>query len=615
MVHQQVFFKLSRGTKQGDPLSPYLFILVLEILFIQVRNDPSVKGFKIGDIEIKLSAFADDTTFFVKNKESLSRLLNIMRKFGEFSSLHANVEKCEAYWIGRSKCRTDKPVNCKVTSLIGSSIKILGVHYSYNREVAEDKNFSDLTKSMKIVLNIWKQRYLTLGGKIQVFKSLIASKPVYIASMKSVPSYVVDSMQALHKDFIWNGRKPKIKHTTLVSDYTHGGLKDIDINCKLLSLKFSWIVRLLDESNFHPWKVIANEILRPVGGCSIFHINLSLSPETRQELQNLPSYYKDMINLFTKFADIEDLSNEEIMGQGLWDNSHILKQNSPIFDKQLVCKGMNFVSDLVSGEGQGHSWDTISSKFRLKPTEFLKWYGLFNAIPSQWKKKIQDHPPGNCHSMTRVPLSIICKGRKLGLKSVTSKLIYEELLSGIQTTPSAKKYFENKFKSNELDWPRIYQLPRSTSVHSKTRIFQYKVLNNILYLNSRLYRMGLVTSPLCSLCSLSNETTTHLFSECNISLALWKEIQNKVKGVLTLPNLNDHDVHLGFLTEGSGSLHLHNQILLSYKQFLYEHRKIKQGINITEFWKHLKMVYKIELEIAKKNCKLTYHNKKWQNLF
>ena len=100
----------------------------------------------------------------MRNKESINKLLNIMRKFGEFSSLHANVEKCEACWIGRSKCRTDKPVNCKVTSLIRSSITILGVHYSYNREVAEDKNFSELTKGMKTVLNIWRQRYVTLRG-------------------------------------------------------------------------------------------------------------------------------------------------------------------------------------------------------------------------------------------------------------------------------------------------------------------------------------------------------------------------------------------------------------------------------------------------------------------
>ena len=91
---------MSRRTKQGDPLSPYLFILVFEILCIQVRNDPSVKGFKIFDIEIKLSAFADDTTFFVRNKESINRLLNIMRKFGEFSSLHANVENAKLVGLG-----------------------------------------------------------------------------------------------------------------------------------------------------------------------------------------------------------------------------------------------------------------------------------------------------------------------------------------------------------------------------------------------------------------------------------------------------------------------------------------------------------------------------------
>ena len=155
------------------------------------------------------------------------------------------------------------------------------------------------------------------------------------------------------------------------------------------------------------------------------------------------------------------------MGQWSWDNSHILKQNSPILDKQLVGKGMNFVSDVVSGDGRVYSWDNISTKFQLKPIEFLKWYGLINAIPFQWKKKIQDNPLDNCHLMSKIPLSIKCKGKKLGLKSVTSKLIYEELLAGIQTTPSAQKYFKNKFKSNELDWPRIYQLPRSTRVPFK----------------------------------------------------------------------------------------------------------------------------------------------------
>ena len=84
MVCQQAFSQLSRGTKQGDPLCPYLFILVSEILFKFMSEMTSVKGIKTGDIEIKHLHLQMTQHFFVRNKESLNKLLNIMRKFGNF---------------------------------------------------------------------------------------------------------------------------------------------------------------------------------------------------------------------------------------------------------------------------------------------------------------------------------------------------------------------------------------------------------------------------------------------------------------------------------------------------------------------------------------------------
>ena len=80
------YFNLERVARQGDPLSPYLFILALETLFIQVSSDSSIKGFRIKHVEIKLSAYSDDTIFFVndsvfpknsKTNEGISSLLII----------------------------------------------------------------------------------------------------------------------------------------------------------------------------------------------------------------------------------------------------------------------------------------------------------------------------------------------------------------------------------------------------------------------------------------------------------------------------------------------------------------------------------------------------------
>ena len=107
------YFSLEGGTTQGDPLSPYLIILVLEILFIQIRADKTVKGFRFGTVEVKLTAYADDTTFLVRDVQSLKRVLKITHKFENSSSLKANVDKCESCWIGKAKKKASKPVKCR----------------------------------------------------------------------------------------------------------------------------------------------------------------------------------------------------------------------------------------------------------------------------------------------------------------------------------------------------------------------------------------------------------------------------------------------------------------------------------------------------------------------
>ena len=68
------FFEVTRSARQGDPLSSTIFILALEILLIRIRHNPDVKGIKIGDEEIKVSAYADDMTNFLLDQQSIRAL-------------------------------------------------------------------------------------------------------------------------------------------------------------------------------------------------------------------------------------------------------------------------------------------------------------------------------------------------------------------------------------------------------------------------------------------------------------------------------------------------------------------------------------------------------------
>ena len=89
--------------------------------------------------------------------------------FGIFSSHKISVEKCEACWLGKLKGNTDKPIDCKWVLLETKTVKILGTHFSYNKELEEKMNFYNLTMDCRNVLNLWKQRWLSLARKIQSF--------------------------------------------------------------------------------------------------------------------------------------------------------------------------------------------------------------------------------------------------------------------------------------------------------------------------------------------------------------------------------------------------------------------------------------------------------------
>lgn len=96
------YFAVGRGARQGDPLSPLLFILGLEILPCSIQKNDEIQGIQIDNCEVKLVLFANDLTCFLRNRSSYDCLRDCLSKFSECSGLKVNEEKTELFRLGKS---------------------------------------------------------------------------------------------------------------------------------------------------------------------------------------------------------------------------------------------------------------------------------------------------------------------------------------------------------------------------------------------------------------------------------------------------------------------------------------------------------------------------------
>ena len=94
------YFRLERGTRQGEPISGYLFTIVLEVIFALINANTNIGDLQFFTHNFLYSAYADDTTFFLRNEKSVFEHINAFDTFSLFSDLKISKEMCQVVCIG-----------------------------------------------------------------------------------------------------------------------------------------------------------------------------------------------------------------------------------------------------------------------------------------------------------------------------------------------------------------------------------------------------------------------------------------------------------------------------------------------------------------------------------
>ena len=587
------YFNVERGVRQGDPLSPYLFIIALETLSHAIRNDINIEGIKIGKSEEKLGQYADDTNCYLKDRKSVENLFKLLELFRKVSGLKVNKEKTEMMWLGIDKFSKRKLDDLPIPKDI---VKILGVHMGYDQKEIIKANLEDKLRSLSQTFHLWRTRNLTIEGRILLAKSIGISKFNHVASVLPIPEDYIRRIEQCLYSFIWKGKPDKVKRKLLIADKHQGGKRMLDLNSIIQKNRIRWIQKYLQNSA-STWKLILEEYLKPYGGPNLFlFCNYDI-----KEFDFLPYFYKSMLQtwgIFCKFF------KDPLKNPFIWNNSLLKIGKKTVFIEGFFKAGMWFFEDLYSKDGNPIPFSTWEMR-GVDKKYFFTWIAIIKAAKTL-KGNRHLNEPENIQKFT-------WKNKTEDFVKLNPKMFYEFFVQRESVIgPTNKEKVEKDF--GEVEWEKVFLLPYEVTIDPKLRELQYKILNNYIATNKLLYKCRIKDTQNCEICLTAVETIQHLFWDCTRVRTLWLQFEiwwNSMMPTGTLYPKLDVKVVLFGLTSSHPFQLLYNHILLIIKKFIFKN-KSNEHLTLHQAVQEIHEVRKIEEKIAQKRNREYLFIKKWE---
>jgi len=582
IVNGQVsrWFPISRGCRQGDPISPYLFVLCVEILAVMIRQNDEIKGIHINNVEHKISQYADDTEFILDgNRQSFELCMNELNRFGKRSGLFLNHGKTSVIWLGSQKNSLVRYMEHLGMEWNPDKFKVLGIWFTNNVEDCVQLNYSEKFEEVKRLMLLWIKRCITPLGRVAILKSLILSKLIHLwILLPNPPDHFMENLQKICFVFIWKDKQDRISRCTVQKHMKEGGLGVPNLKLFVKSLKLAWI-RKFSGCN-HKWKNIASV------NSPFLNIVEWYGPNVVDTYRNNNSFWLDVFEAYRSFyREIEPACSQELLAEPVCFNERIKVGGLVLKHLDWYRKGIRCVGNFLDVNGNFLTCAEFKEKYNVN-INFVTYIGCTLAMKKYMKRFelliVNNEAETNNACLKR--LYSVSKG---------SQVYYNILLSNVQRPKCCSKWEERL--NDTIDWKKcFYHVSKITDINMKW--FQIRILHRILGTNIVLKHMGITQNENCSFCNRERDRLEHIFWRCDVSRTFWDRLVELV---------NDKCQNTGNLRLSETLVLLGTDraikidsvcafILIFAKQYLYKCKLDSNIPDVNIFLRKLHYRYKIE---------------------
>lgn len=477
------FFKSTKGIRQGDPLSPYLFVLAMECLsrLLLSRYESGSIGYHPRTEELKIThlMFADDVmVFFDGSSNNLHGISECLDDFASWSGLHMNATKTELFTAGVDQSETAVMRNYGFPS--GQfPIRYLGLPLmSRKLKISE---YAPLMTKLNLSIQSWSAKLLSFAGRLQLIKTVIFGTVTFWTSAFILPKGCIKTIESLCSRFLWAGSLEsksfaKVAWSTVCLPKEEGGLgiRSFLIWNQVLCLKFIWLLLSKAPSLWVDWHYSTH-----LAGHSFW----TITPNANDSW------------MWRKLLDLRPLALQFCQSQlgngqntSFWHDvwtplGQLITHIGPAGPRALRIRDNAVVADAISG---------------------VSW-----TLPHPRSQKEVDL---HAHLTTLIlPLLIDVEDDYIWVAGDSTSLSFRSSTTWERLRPSQEV----------KNWVDVVWFKGAIPKLS----FNMWVANyDRLPTRSRLVAWGLPISADCPLCSTFVETRDHLLLSCTYSQAIWREV-------------------------------------------------------------------------------------------